>query len=100
MAMPDTYDGDGFEFSVRGCHGYGKRILVHVTRAALLCLGEDAGSPGLLAIFNAHAQELSLLALQVHEETGLERIVLSPTDLERAAWQLVRQAHSPYERTS
>lgn len=95
--MHDNYDGDGFEFSVRGSTGYGKRILVHVTKAALLSLDDQGRTPDLLAIFNAHVRRLSLLALAIHDETGLERIVLSPKDLEGTAWQLASHAHVPHE---
>jgi hypothetical protein len=38
-----------------------------------------------------------MLALLIHNETGLERIVLSPKDFEGTAWQLARHTHSPYE---
>jgi hypothetical protein len=95
--MHDPYDGDGFEFSVRGATGYGKRILVHATKAALLSLEGEPRTRDLLSIFNAHAQQLSMLALVIHNETGLERIVLSPKDVEGTAWQLARHTHSPHE---
>jgi hypothetical protein len=77
--MSDCYQGDGYEFSIR-LPDY-RRLYVHVTSSALEFLGRDAAGDQLSVLVKC----MSLLrarALCMHEQTGAERIVLRPADLE------------------
>lgn len=76
--MSDSYQGDGYEFSIRLPNQ--RRIQVHVTRAALEFLGGDAPADQLSVL----AERINLLhqrALHLHAQTGAERIVLEPMHL-------------------
>ncbi|MEZ2299251.1 hypothetical protein [Variovorax sp. RCC_210] len=76
--MFDCYQGDGYEFSIRLPDR--RRILVHVTRAALEFLG--GGSPvDQLSVLVEWMDRLHERALLIHAQTGAEQVVLEPEDL-------------------
>ncbi len=76
--MSDSYQGDGYEFSIRLPNR--QRVQVHVTRAALEFLGGDAPIDQLSVLVD-WMDLLHERALLLHARTGAELIMLEPEDL-------------------
>jgi hypothetical protein len=77
--MPDAYQGDGYEFSIRLPNH--QRLRVHVTRAALEVLNQGQPPAYQLTMLTRRLPLLHKLAHQRHGQTGRERIVIGPADL-------------------
>jgi hypothetical protein len=78
-ALPDTYLGDGYEFSIR-LPNY-QRLWIHVTRAALEALNKDQPPADQLSVLAKQMPLLHKLALQRHAQDGGDRIVIAQVDL-------------------
>lgn len=87
MAMADGDGGDGIEFSIRSGGGYGRRIAVHVTRAALERLQGAAPASDLnsLSVLARNIEALSQLAMFMHHVGDANRVVVTAADVQAPA---------------
>jgi hypothetical protein len=74
--MSETYESDGYEFRSR-LPNY-QRLRIHVTRAAL---NEGQLEDSQLGVLARRMPLLHELALQHHDQTGSDRIVIGESDL-------------------
>jgi hypothetical protein len=79
LVMSDSYEGDGYEFSIR-LPNY-QRLWIHVTRAALEALNKDQPPADQLSVLTKQMPLLHKLALQRHAQDGGDRIVVAQADL-------------------
>jgi hypothetical protein len=79
FAMEESYEGDGYEFSL--CLPSYQRLRIHVTRAALEVLNEGRPSADQLGILIRHMSLLHQLARQRHDQHGSARIVIEAVDV-------------------
>jgi hypothetical protein len=77
--MLKTYDGNGYEFSIR-LPNY-KRLFIHVTRAALKVLNEGRSPVDQLGVLVKHMPLLHQLACQRHKKNGGTRVVIESADI-------------------
>jgi hypothetical protein len=77
--MSETYEGDGYEFSIRLLNY--RRLRIHVTRAALEALNEGRLEDSQLGVLARRMPLLRKLALRHHEQTGSDRIIIGEKDL-------------------
>lgn len=77
--MPETYDGNGYEFSIR-LPDY-KRLFVHVTRAALEALNEGRSQVDQLGLLVKNLPLLRQLACERHAQNGCARVVIEAVDI-------------------
>ncbi|MGJ7543330.1 hypothetical protein [Variovorax sp. LT1R16] len=86
--MTANDEGDGIEFSIRDGGGYGPRIVVHVTKAALERL--DGAGPNSernsLSVLARHVEALSTLATAISHARASNRVVLTAADIQDTAW--------------
>jgi hypothetical protein len=79
MAMQDSYEGDGYEFSIR-LPNY-QRLWVHVTRQALEVLNHGQPPGNQLSVLAREMPSLHKLAHQRHDQTGSDRIFIEAADV-------------------
>ena len=90
-AILDAYQEDGYEFSIR-LPDY-RRLWVHVTRAALEVLNQGHPPADQLAVLMRQMPLLYKLALQQHEQTGNERVVIGAAALSGATFTVQVSDH-------
>jgi hypothetical protein len=77
--MPDAYEGNGYEFSIR-LPNY-ERLWIHVTRAALEALNKDQPPADQLSVLARQIPLLHELAFQRHAQSSSGRIVIAAADV-------------------
>ena len=78
---PDDYVGDGYEFSSR--IGYGRRVFVHVTRAALNALRHRSDPKASeLSLIAEHRDAICALVARRRSEEHSDRIVVTDQDVD------------------